>query len=97
MKVTVSEITKKGKLNLVSFKNSIYMLHVPCEAGLKINEKIDIEIIIDETELPKKSRIQLFAQVIRCFEDYCLASAGGLMCKIPSGYILDQSIYIVIR
>ena len=94
MKYKVTDIKKKGNIDRIEFQKGKYILHVPSEADIKLNDKH--EILVTENELPSGYIVQLLGSVIRNNVNFSLISAGGLLCQVPEQFQVDQTVYITL-
>jgi len=96
MKYTVTNIIKNGGVDRIEFQKGKYILDVPKEADIKLEDKFNILVTENESSVPRKYTVQLFGYVIRNSRDSSLISAGGLLCQVPGLINMDQTIYIVV-
>lgn len=96
MKYKVTSVQNKGKIDMIEFQNGKYILHVPSEAKISLNDKFNILVTDTENDLPKKSTVQLLGSVIRKNNSNSLVSAGGLLCQLPEQFEMDQTVYIIV-
>lgn len=96
MKYIVSSVVSKNGIDTIEIKGSKYIFTIPQEAGIKEKQKININISGEREDVPSKNIVELYAQVFRVLDDHCLASAGGLVCKIHGNYLLDQNLFIAL-
>ena len=96
MKYKVTDIKNKGKIDMVEFQKGKYILHVPSEAEISLDDKLNISVSYTEDELPKKFTVRLLGNVIRKNKNNSLVSAGGLLCQLPELFEMDQTVYITV-
>lgn len=96
MKYKVTNIQNKGKIDMIEFQKGKYILHVPSEAKINIDDKLNILVTNTENDLPNKFKVRLLGSVIRKNENNSLVSAGGLLCQLPEQFEMDQTVYITV-
>lgn len=96
MKYKVTCVKNKGKIDIIEFQKGKYVLHVPSEAEINLDDKLNISVSDTEDELPKKFKVRLLGSVIRKNKNYSLVSAGGLLCQLPELFEMDQTVYITL-
>lgn len=96
MKYKVTDVQNKGKIDMIEFQQGKYILHVPSEAKISLDDKLNIFVSESENDLPKKFIVRLFGSVIRTNKNNSLVSAGGLLCQLPEQFKMDQTVYITV-
>ena len=88
-------IVKKGnKIDVLEVGK--YYFNIPSEANIKNKKKVNVAYFKDGEKIPEKSNLILFCTVFRKNKEFCLGSAGGLICRIPPDFEIDENIIVTI-
>tara|TARA_A100001015_G_C14940066_1_gene692159 strand:+ start:445 stop:735 length:291 start_codon:yes stop_codon:yes gene_type:complete len=93
-RITVNKIEKKEYSNLIHAGK--YIISLPTNVEIIKGDKLVINVH-DEQEDISDCSIKLYGQVFRTFEDHCLMSVGGFLCKIPHPYACNTFLNISIK
>ena len=94
-KIKIKRVENNGAITRIYSEDEKFLLDVPTEANIKMNNTLDVKITREKYE-HKKIKVQLYCLVFRVFDNYSLVSAGGLLCKVPVCLDLDDDVFITI-